>query len=64
MALNKYDNDVIVAELKSLSHSYTNEILELCKGTIRAGKMTLAKIYFSVFPPPIQDENTDTESAS
>ena len=64
LALNKYDNDVIIAELRSVSHCYTHELLELCKGTIKAGKMTLAKTYFSVFPSSTPEENTDTESAS
>ena len=64
LALSKYDNDVIIHELRSLSHNYPNEILELCKGAIKAGKMTLAKTYFSVFPPSVRDENTDTESAT
>nr|CAB3267329.1 tetratricopeptide repeat protein 22-like [Phallusia mammillata] len=52
LALNKFDNDVIVSELRSLSHVYTHETLELCKGMIKSGKMALARLCFSMFPAP------------
>uniref|UniRef100_H2Z4S3 Uncharacterized protein n=1 Tax=Ciona savignyi TaxID=51511 RepID=H2Z4S3_CIOSA len=42
-ALGKFDNRAITSEIRTISHSYTHELLDLCKGTIKDGKAALAR---------------------
>uniref|UniRef100_H2Z4S4 Uncharacterized protein n=1 Tax=Ciona savignyi TaxID=51511 RepID=H2Z4S4_CIOSA len=62
-ALGKFDNRAITSEIRTISHSYTHELLDLCKGTIKDGKAALARLCFSMFPSSLADDQSITESA-
>ena len=56
-ALNKYDNQVLMAEFRVMSQTFLHEVLHLCKGAIKAGKLCLPKLCFSMFPSqPTENE--------
>ncbi|CAK8676229.1 tetratricopeptide repeat protein 22-like isoform X2 [Clavelina lepadiformis] len=57
LALKKFDYDVLVKEFRSLTHSYTHEVLELCKTTVKAGKTTMAKFCFSSLSASLVNEH-------
>jgi hypothetical protein len=61
-ALNKYDNQVLMSEFRIMSQAFLHELLLLCKGTIKAGKLSLPKLCFSMFPTQ-PTENEDEEEA-
>uniref|UniRef100_F6ZHG7 Uncharacterized protein n=2 Tax=Ciona intestinalis TaxID=7719 RepID=F6ZHG7_CIOIN len=62
LVLNKFDNRSITSEIRTVSHIYTHELLDLCKGTIKEGKISLSRLCFSMFPTTVTDNQSYTES--
>ncbi|XP_039263561.2 tetratricopeptide repeat protein 22-like [Styela clava] len=51
LAQQKYPYDVMRNELRTLTHTFTHELLDLCKALIRSRKMTLSKLCLSMMSP-------------
>lgn len=51
LAQQKYPYDVMRNELRTLTHTYTHELLDLCKALIRTRKLTLSKLCLSMLSP-------------